>query len=143
MRRSNLRLIALTVMALAINVPAHAAETETGTYVAGEGLVVEAPRPPGSPVPRVAVGGYNFGHHTTRATKIKLVDTVGSAGIRVTVCGNTCSGFTKEACTNGAGEVTLTGTPTNSRLYVFIYPADEDGECEGVATTGTVTATYA
>ena len=138
----------LLLMALvaAFAAPANATPPQSATYVSGGGVIQNVPHPNNS-VPRAGVGGYKFPPAATRPTKIHVADASGQTSIDVIISQgpNSFTGF----CTNGAGDIPLpASTIAGAELDVYVSPVSTglgsgEATCDGVATTGTITITYA
>ena len=135
----------LATLVAAFAGPAQATTTASATYVAGaQGANVPHPN---DSVPRLGVGGYTFPLKTTRPTKVHVADTDGLTSIDVLISqgANDFQGF----CTNGSGDITLPATTVATKvLSVYVFPAStgqfiNEATCDGIATAGTITVTYA
>lgn len=135
-------LAAATVSALALGImPAHAG-TETATYVAANHVWLT------DGYPGYGVGAYRFSHPTARYTQLQIVDQGGQSGLAVQVIAEGTEGSTSHVyCTPPGGLVSLEGNLIGEDILVFIPITTREGhdgwpDCPGIATTGTITASY-
>lgn len=147
---ARLATVACAAAMLAGTAPAQAG-SYSATYVASVLCCTERPNVPGG-VGTVSIGGIRF---TPTATGAQLdIDETTAPGAGWQACQegplevppeetpNSCGGgddVTVTGCSTG-NKQNLTGMRANIEVIVFIgYP---DTECEGVATTGKITATW-